>query len=56
MLNLSKQEERQEEQLGRQNDCFVAKTTEIERGSFGGVEVWRSIRDLLYNMEGEDYC
>ena len=30
------------------NDWFVAKATEIERGSFGGVEVLQGIRDLQY--------
>ena len=34
------------------NDWFVAKATEIERGSFGGVEVWRGIRDLQYGKRG----
>ena len=34
------------------NDWFVAKATEIERGSFGGVEVWQGIRDLQYGRRG----
>ncbi|XP_065886632.1 uncharacterized protein [Dysidea avara] len=34
------------------NDWFVAKAAEIERGSFGGVEVWRGIRDVQYGRRG----
>ena len=34
------------------NDWFVAKAAEIERGSFGEVEVWRGIRDLQHGRRG----
>ena len=34
------------------NTWFAAKTADIERGSFGGVEVWCGIRDLQHSRRG----
>ena len=45
-------EEARREIRKEKNAWFAAKAADIEHGSFGGVEVWRGIRDLQHGRRG----